>query len=87
MTFFFAAAAGTRPWRVAATFGWVLLTWVPFRAPDLPSAVRYLSWMFGAGEGAAGSGLVGGLVHQPYYLLTMAAAADGRVHHQLMAPI
>ena len=63
------------PVRTALVFVLVLFTWVFFRAPDLPSAVGYLSWMFGAGEGAAGSGLVGGLIYQPYYLLTMVVAA------------
>jgi alginate O-acetyltransferase complex protein AlgI len=61
--------------RTALVFVLVLFTWVFFRAPDLPSALGYLSWMFGAGEGAAGSGLVGGLIYQPYYLLTMVVAA------------
>jgi alginate O-acetyltransferase complex protein AlgI len=61
--------------RVAFTFLLVLVTWVFFRAPDLPSALRYLGSMTGAGEAPAGAALIGGLVYQPYYLLTFLAAA------------
>ncbi|MEW6322266.1 MAG: MBOAT family protein [Acidobacteriota bacterium] len=61
--------------RVAATFVIVLGTWVFFRAPDLPSAVRYLGAMAGLGDAHAGAALIGGLVYQPYYLATFTAAA------------
>ncbi len=63
------------PARMALTFVMVLVSWVFFRAPDLPSALRYLGWMAGAGESGSGAGLVGGLVFQPYYLVTMGVAA------------
>jgi alginate O-acetyltransferase complex protein AlgI len=63
------------PLRVAATFVVVLITWVFFRAVDLPSAGRYLASMFGAGVPHGGAPLVAGIVYQPYYLLTFAAAA------------
>jgi alginate O-acetyltransferase complex protein AlgI len=63
------------PLRVAATFVIVLITWVFFRAVDLPSAGRYLASMFGAGVPHDGAPLVAGIVYQPYYLLTFAAAA------------
>ncbi len=72
----------TAPWwrlpaavRVALTFVLVLVTWVFFRAADMPSAVRYLGFMTGLGEVDPGAGLVSGLVYQPYYLLTFLLAA------------
>ena len=63
------------PLRVAATFVFVLITWVFFRAPDLAAAGRYLAAMSGLGEPQAGAYLLSGVVYQPYYLLTFAAAA------------
>jgi alginate O-acetyltransferase complex protein AlgI len=63
------------PVRVAFTFVLVLITWVFFRAADLPSAVRYLGFMAGLGEPQLGSALLGGILYQPYYALTMAMAA------------
>jgi len=72
----------TAPWgafpppaRVAMTFVLVLVTWVFFRAADLPSALRYLGFMLGLGEVTPGAGLIGGLVYQPYYMLTFLLAA------------
>jgi alginate O-acetyltransferase complex protein AlgI len=72
-----AAAYGRLPAqvRVAITFILVLVTWVFFRAPDLPAAGRYLASMAGLGEPHAGAALLAGLVYQPYYLLTFAVAA------------
>ena len=61
--------------RVAITFVLVLVTWVFFRAADLPSAGRYLASMAGLGEPHAGAALLAGVVYQPYYLLTFIAAA------------
>jgi alginate O-acetyltransferase complex protein AlgI len=61
--------------RVGFTFVLVLVTWVFFRAVDLPAAVRYLGDMAGAGSSGAGAALMGGLVYQPYYLLTFLIAA------------
>jgi len=58
----------------AATFVIVLITWVFFRAPDLPSAVRYLGQMAGAGSVQDGAGLLAGIVYQPYYLGTFLLA-------------
>jgi len=63
------------PARVAVTFTIVLVGWVFFRAPDLPAAVRYLGFMTGIGGSQEGAGLIGGLVYQPYYVLTAVAAA------------
>jgi alginate O-acetyltransferase complex protein AlgI len=62
------------PARVAITFVVVLITWVFFRAPDLPAAGRYLASMFGAGAPHDGARLLAGIVYQPYYLLTFATA-------------
>ena len=64
-----------RPVRVALTFLGVLVTWVFFRAPDLPSAGRYLAAMAGVGELPPAAALVGGIVHTPYSLLCLALAA------------
>jgi alginate O-acetyltransferase complex protein AlgI len=46
-----------------------------FRAPDLPSAGRYLLSMAGLGEPQPGAVLVDGILRQPYYLLCFALAA------------
>jgi alginate O-acetyltransferase complex protein AlgI len=63
------------PARVAATFTLVLMTWVFFRAPSLPEAWRYLGDMTGLGAAGAGAPLLGGIIFQPYYLLTFLTAA------------
>jgi alginate O-acetyltransferase complex protein AlgI len=63
-----------RPARVGGTFFLVLISWVFFRADDLGRAIAYLADMFGLGGVEAGAGLLGGIVHQPYYLLTAAVA-------------
>jgi alginate O-acetyltransferase complex protein AlgI len=60
--------------RVALTFVTVLVTWVFFRATDLPHAVRYLGDMFGAGDPHPGAALLAGIVYQPYYLGTFLLA-------------
>jgi alginate O-acetyltransferase complex protein AlgI len=62
------------PLRVGATFLIVLVTWVFFRAPDLPSAFRFLGDMTGLGIPQAGAGLLPGIVYQPYYLGTFLLA-------------
>jgi alginate O-acetyltransferase complex protein AlgI len=63
------------PVRVAVTFVLVLVTWVFFRASDLPSAMRYLGNMAGVGASDLGAGLLNGIVYQPYYLGTFVLAA------------
>ena len=68
-------AGAPRPIRVGGTFLLVLISWVFFRAPDLPAAGRYLAAMFGLAEPQAGAWLLSGVVHQPYYLVTLALAA------------
>jgi alginate O-acetyltransferase complex protein AlgI len=62
------------PLRVGITFVLVLITWVFFRAADLPAAGRYLASMFGVGDVHPGAQLLSGIVYQPYYLLTFVAA-------------
>jgi len=63
-----------RPLQMAVTFFIVLIAWVFFRAETLPAAGRYLAGMFGAG-GDPGSGIVAGLIYNPYYLVNFALAA------------
>jgi alginate O-acetyltransferase complex protein AlgI len=64
-----------QPFRVACTFVLVLVTWVFFRARDLPSALRYLQNMGGLGDVHPGSSLLDGIVASPYYLGTFLIAA------------
>ena len=68
-------AALPRPARVGITFFGVLVTWVFFRAPDLPAALRYLSAMFSLAEVQAGASLLGAILFTPYALVTLAIAA------------
>jgi alginate O-acetyltransferase complex protein AlgI len=63
-----------RPLRVAVTFVIVLITWVFFRAPDLPEAVRYLGDMAALGTPQEGAGLLNGIIYGPYYLGTFLLA-------------
>ncbi len=63
------------PLRVALTFVLVLVSWVFFRAPDLPSAMRLLGNMAGMSDIHPGALLLDGVVYQPYYLGTMGLAA------------
>ena len=62
------------PARVGITFAIVLITWVFFRAPDMPQAVRYLSDMLARGDPQGGASLLAGIVYQPYYLGTFLLA-------------
>ncbi len=64
-----------RTLRVGITFVVVLLTWVLFRAADLPAALRYYGWLLGAGEAISGAALISGIVRVPYHLLVLAVAA------------
>ena len=68
-------AGAPRPVRVAFTFTGVLITWVFFRAPDLPSAAAYLASMFGLGAARPEAALIGGIVYSPYLLASVALAA------------
>ncbi len=60
--------------RVAFTFVFVLVTWVFFRASDLPAALRYLGDMMGLGAPQEAAALVGGIIYQPYYVICFLAA-------------
>jgi alginate O-acetyltransferase complex protein AlgI len=62
------------PLRVGVTFVVVLVTWVFFRAPDVPQAVRYLADMMALGDPQDGARLLTGIVYQPYYLMTFMLA-------------
>jgi len=64
-----------RPVRVGLTFLGVLVTWVFFRAPDLPAAARYLEAMAGLAVPQAGAALVGAVMYSPYRLFSLAVAA------------
>jgi alginate O-acetyltransferase complex protein AlgI len=61
--------------RVAITFTIVLFSWVFFRAGTLGAAGRYFGHLFGIGSVQAGAGLLGGIMYQPYYVLTFLIAA------------
>ena len=62
------------PVRVGATFTIVLVTWVFFRAPTMPQAVRYLGDMLALGDPQEGAGLLAGIIFRPYYLGTFLLA-------------
>jgi alginate O-acetyltransferase complex protein AlgI len=61
--------------RMAITFCIVCFTWVFFRAADLPAALEYCRSMLGLTTPQAGAGLIGGLIYQPYYVVSMLLAA------------
>jgi len=61
--------------QMGVTFGILLITWIFFRAPDLPAALQYCGTMLGLGTASGGAMLVNGIVLQPYYLFTFAACA------------
>lgn len=63
------------PFRVAVTFMLVVIGWVFFRASTLTMAGSYLASMFGAGRSNGRAELLGELLWQPYYVVTLAAAA------------
>ena len=61
--------------RVGLTFLLVLITWVFFRSADLSRAVTLLGCMVGLGSVPPSHYLIGGLIYQPYYLLSISVAA------------
>jgi alginate O-acetyltransferase complex protein AlgI len=63
------------PLRMAVTFVLVLVTWVFFRAPDVPQAMAYLGDMLAVSEAQTGAGLLAGIVYEPYYAGTLLLAA------------
>ncbi len=64
-----------RAGRRAVTFILVLITWVFFRADDLPAALLYLRSMFGLEAVHETAGLLSGILYQPFYLGTVLLAA------------
>ncbi len=66
--------AAPRWGRSAAVFGVVLLTWVPFRAPDLPAAWDYYCRLAGRAPLGDAAALLPGIVRSPYLLGSCAAA-------------
>ena len=64
-----------RPLKIAVTFVIVCFAWVFFRAADLPAALAYCGSLLGLGGAQAGAGLIGGVIYQPYYVLSFVAAA------------
>jgi len=64
-----------RSMQVAGTFGLVLVSWVLFRSADLSRAAAYYSDMLGFARVDTSALLVDGVILQPYYLLTLTAAA------------
>ena len=61
--------------KMAITFVIVCFTWVFFRAADVTAAVEYCRSMLGLTTPQAGAGLMGGLIYQPYYVISMLLAA------------
>lgn len=61
--------------KMVMTFVIVCFTWVFFRAADLPAAIGYCSSMLGLTTPQSGAGLIGGLIYQPYYVISMVLAA------------
>ena len=63
------------PLRTAITFVIVCFAWVFFRSASLPGSLSYCASLLGFGAPQLGAGLIGGVIYQPYYLASMAAAA------------
>ena len=63
------------PLRTALTFAIVCFAWVFFRADSLPRALEYCASLLGLGAAQPGAGLIAGVIYQPYYVASLAAAA------------
>lgn len=61
--------------RALRTFLIVLIAWVFFRADSLGHALDYLAAMLGFTAPPWGAGLLQGMLYQPYFVITLAAAA------------
>jgi len=61
--------------RIAFTFFILLITWVFFRAVDMPSALHYLGAMFGTGGEEAGAMLPGCTIYTRDHVIVFALAA------------
>ncbi len=62
------------PLRLALTFVIVLFAWVFFRAPTLDAALSYCAAMLGLSQAQPGAILLGGILYQPYYWVTLLMA-------------
>ncbi len=56
--------------RLAGTFTFVLITWVFFRAADLPSSLRFLGDMARWEPTGGPAELLAGAIYQPYYVVS-----------------
>ena len=63
------------PLRRAVTFGLVLVTWVFFRAADLPAAIVYLRSMLGLEPYTDAARVLGQVLYEPYSLASFGCAA------------
>ncbi|MBI3861507.1 MAG: MBOAT family protein [Planctomycetia bacterium] len=61
--------------KTSLTFVIVCFTWVFFRAETLPQAVAYCGSLVGLAHAGPQSGLIAGVIYQPYYLAALVAAA------------
>jgi alginate O-acetyltransferase complex protein AlgI len=68
-------AAAPPALQTAACFAFTTFAWVFFRAADVPAALAYLGAMVGLSPVRSEAALLGGVIHQPYYLLSLAVAA------------
>ena len=64
-----------RPLRTAWTFLLVLLTWVPFRAPDFAATGEIFRRLLALDEPTGAASLLPGVIYSPYLVGTFAAAA------------
>jgi alginate O-acetyltransferase complex protein AlgI len=84
--------AAPRPVRVGATFALMLMSWVLFRADDLPAAGAYFAAMFGLGSVGPVAPLVAATIYTPYHVLILAACAGlvfqpRQAHDWALAPV
>jgi alginate O-acetyltransferase complex protein AlgI len=63
------------PIKTAITFAIVCFAWVFFRADTLTKALAYCKSLVGLGTAQSAAGLIGGVIFQPYYVASLAAAA------------
>lgn len=63
------------PLKTALTFIVVCFAWVFFRAETLPQALTYCGTLLGLTNAAPQSGLIAGVIYQPYYVIGLLAAA------------
>ena len=63
------------PLRRALTFGLVLVSWVFFRAADLPAAIGYLRSMLGLEPHTDAARVLGQVLYEPYSLASFGCAA------------